>query len=95
MRASITALRTAALLAIAVGVATPPASAETPPEVDDDADGFDLGLPEGWYKEPWVIIGAGAAVVVAIGAAVLLSAEDPPPSGPTPEQTVSVGAGYK
>ncbi len=73
----------------------PVASAETPPEVDDDADGFDLGLPEGWYKEPWVIIGAGAAVVVAIGAAVLLSAEDPPPSGPTPEQTVSVGAGYK
>ncbi len=38
MRASITALRTAALLAIAVGVATPPASAETPPA----ATGADL-----------------------------------------------------
>ena len=62
---------------------------------DDGGGGFDLGLPEGWYKEPWVIIGAGAAVVVAIGAAVFLSADEEAPSGPTPEQTLPVGAGFK
>lgn len=65
-----------------------------PAEADDGADGFSLGLPEGWYTEPWVIIGAGAAVVVAIGAAVLLSADEEAPAGPTPEQTLTVGAGY-
>jgi hypothetical protein len=62
---------------------------------DDGGEGFDLGLPEGWYQEPWVMIGAGAAVVVAITAAIFLSADEEGPSGPTPESTLPVGTGYR